>query len=82
LKTVDISQDQRGLRAVFQARCGRSSRISAEPIGSVTDNLMENSKSSDGEIEEIKLARSLRGAPCATKQWPLELVVQPDRNLR
>jgi hypothetical protein len=29
---------------------------------------METSKSSDGEIEEIKLARSLRGAPCATKQ--------------
>jgi hypothetical protein len=38
--------------AVFQARCGRNSRISAGQMRSVADNLMENSKNSDGAEEE------------------------------
>jgi hypothetical protein len=50
--TADISQDQRWLPLFFQARCGRSSRISAEQTRSVADNLMENSKNSDGAQEE------------------------------
>ena len=42
--------------AVFQARCDRGSRISAEPSRSVADNLMENSKKQRREEEEGALA--------------------------
>jgi hypothetical protein len=45
--TLENSGYQPGSATVvadFQARCGRRSRISAEPIRSVTDGSMENSK--------------------------------------